>query len=276
MLVASCVSLWLFYIFGTRQGMFKYIRCFKNEKYTSWNCPLLWPWGAARGSWLSLTQASGRAGERAEWRGSAGRGSQLVGCQERLWCGLWGTWPRCLPREQWFMSWDDEEREWRVPSWSWGWGSGAGMWQEGGNSCLPRAWVSIKQVFSSGQGPVLVPPAVARGCPWRWAGPKENSQQRKGPLWRAEDGCWTRGRLPELCGQGGGRQVLPPGHPCPLEKECTTWKLQIQFYSGVLLRTIAWETASASSEELLQRDKGGAKKKLWSNVRSSQRTDISS
>lgn len=36
--------------------MFKYIRCFKNEKYTSWNCPLPWPWGAARGSWLSLTQ----------------------------------------------------------------------------------------------------------------------------------------------------------------------------------------------------------------------------
>lgn len=91
------------------------------------------------------------------------------------------------------MSWDDEERERRVPSWSWGWGSGAGMWQEGGNSCLPRAWVSIKQVFSSGQGPVLVPPAVARGCPRRWAGPKENSQQRKGPLWRAEDGCRTRG-----------------------------------------------------------------------------------
>lgn len=236
MLVAPCVSLWLFYIFGTRQGTFKYVRCFKNEKYTSWNCPLLWPWGAACDVGCGGPGLAAYPGSNDLCRGMTKNGSDVF------------------------------------PP-----GAGVGgMWQEGGNSCLPRAWVSIKQVFSGGQGPVLVPPAVARSCPWRCAGPKENSQQRKGPLWRAEDGCWTRGRLPELCGQGGGRQVLPPGHPCLLEKECTTWKLQIQFYSGVLLRTIAWETASASSEELLQRDKGGARKKLWSNVKSSQRTDISS
>ena len=48
--------------------MFKYIRCFKNEKYTSWNCPLPWPWGAVRGSWLSLTQASWRGEGRVEGR----------------------------------------------------------------------------------------------------------------------------------------------------------------------------------------------------------------
>lgn len=125
------------------------------------------------------------------------------------------------------MSWDEEKQELCVPSWSQGsrgvgWECGrkveTAAFQEPG--CTGRQiFMSIKWAFSSGQGLFLVPPAAARACPWKWARPNENRRQRKGPLWRAEGGRGAAGRLPVLCGQGGGRQVLPPGYPCLLEEK---------------------------------------------------------
>lgn len=88
--------------------------------------------------------ASPRPGRResSEWRGGAENVFQPAGCQGCLWCRLWGTWPCYLAGGAVIsvLGWGRTGAvcsvlEWGVP------GSGVGMWQEGGNSCLPRAWV---------------------------------------------------------------------------------------------------------------------------------------